>query len=1053
MKLFRKILLVALILVPSSAFATIATPWNATSTDIGYIAPTAINGNIPFIRIPYLTTTNNTATSTILNALTVGGLNSYILVSSTTPNYGYLPLDNIDAGGSANAPETITVFNNSATKCAGAGIVLAGVSAGPFLGNFSLLFHSSSGYTGVGCPNEGPLPGSDSTLLYDPTGNLIYYAGGAAASQRWYINDATTSRAVLTTTGYGLSTSTPGGYLSVAGISTQTLTPLALFSTSTANATTTVFSIDANGNSVIGNNGSSLTLGGFGACNTTNALTTTATGKVVCGAITGSGGSSTFGTSSLSAVSPITYTQSASLAQFSINTNGITPSLFQQGGANTVFGNPTGATANGQYFATSSLFGNASSLITGLLTAADWTTFNGKQAAGNYITSLTSDVTASGPGAAAATIAANAVTYAKFQQVAANSLVGNNTSVTANATNIATSTLFGVVTPGFHLAFLNGSWTPTATSTNSCSTGISCPFANNTASFSIGANALSLSQLPQISGNRLWGNTSANTSNAAEVSTTSLYAAGTAGNVLTYTSAGTWVPSATTTFSAGSNVTLTTTGNNIQIAASGGSAGASPFSYLSNYGQLTAATTSPLWAELGIFASSTSNFDQINIGSTTLGTMSTSTDFGNFVIKGNASSTSMVVSNLGTGATTNVCAAGQGGLTITGCNNGTVTAVSVATANGFAGSSSGGATPALTITTSLTAGLVKANGTALVAAALTDFPTQAGNTWLGVVGSATAAPTANATTTLFSGTAGQNAYFTASGALVGTSTVFTTTASLVGIATTSPWAQFSVNPNGSAGAGPEFVVGSSTRTDFVINNNGNVGVSSTTPSADLSITDGDAGDGGIYLKTTANDTRAFVIENQQGSSTLTIGTPDVNGIFWQVSTSSTLLPTVENVANVSASFGSFDGFGRFTLGSTSPTAALTLDLASSTNSLRTVPLMIAQLLNNVRYVWMEIDEYGHTLLGGPPPVLSSCGTTPSITGNDKAGIVTAGSVSATGCTITFAYPYRTTPECIIENQTGSITNTFSYTVSANAIVVTETALTGDILDYQCNGLQ
>lgn len=41
----------------------------------------------------------------------------------------------------------------------------------------------------------------------------------------------------------------------------------------------------------------------------------------------------------------------------------------------------------------------------GLLSAADWTTFNNKQAAGNYITALTGDATASGPGSAALTLA------------------------------------------------------------------------------------------------------------------------------------------------------------------------------------------------------------------------------------------------------------------------------------------------------------------------------------------------------------------------------------------------------------------------------------------------------------------------------------------------------------------------------------------------------------------------------------------------------------------------------------------------------------------------
>lgn len=62
----------------------------------------------------------------------------------------------------------------------------------------------------------------------------------------------------------------------------------------------------------------------------------------------------------------------------------------------------------------------------GVLTAADWNTFNGKQAAGNYITALTGDVTASGPGSVAATIANSAVTNAKI----ANSTIDLTAKVT-----------------------------------------------------------------------------------------------------------------------------------------------------------------------------------------------------------------------------------------------------------------------------------------------------------------------------------------------------------------------------------------------------------------------------------------------------------------------------------------------------------------------------------------------------------------------------------------------------------------------------------------------
>lgn len=47
----------------------------------------------------------------------------------------------------------------------------------------------------------------------------------------------------------------------------------------------------------------------------------------------------------------------------------------------------------------------ASGSQAGCLSSADWTTFNNKQASGNYITALTGDVTASGPGSVAATLA------------------------------------------------------------------------------------------------------------------------------------------------------------------------------------------------------------------------------------------------------------------------------------------------------------------------------------------------------------------------------------------------------------------------------------------------------------------------------------------------------------------------------------------------------------------------------------------------------------------------------------------------------------------------
>lgn len=87
--------------------------------------------------------------------------------------------------------------------------------------------------------------------------------------------------------------------------------------------------------------------------------------------------------------------------------------------------------------------------------------------------------------------------------------------------------------------------------------------------------------------------------------------------------------------------------------------------------------------------------------------------------------------------------------------------------------------------------------------------------------------------------------------------------------------------------------------------------------------------------------------------------------------------------------------------------------------------------------------------GTSTPVLSSCGTNPTIRGTDTAGEITVGSVAATGCTVQFTVSKAFAPSCTITEQTGSVTNAFGYTISATGFVVTQVGLTGDKLDYQC----
>jgi hypothetical protein len=110
-------------------------------------------------------------------------------------------------------------------------------------------------------------------------------------------------------------------------------------------------------------------------------------------------------------------------------------------GSNTgdLTGSAFGSTSNANGFTITGQVFNlqpADATHPGGLLAADWVTFNGKQAAGSYITALTGDVTASGPGSAAATLANTAVTPGTYNS--ANIVVDSKGRITS-ASNGASS--------------------------------------------------------------------------------------------------------------------------------------------------------------------------------------------------------------------------------------------------------------------------------------------------------------------------------------------------------------------------------------------------------------------------------------------------------------------------------------------------------------------------------------------------------------------------------------------------------------------------------------
>lgn len=87
---------------------------------------------------------------------------------------------------------------------------------------------------------------------------------------------------------------------------------------------------------------------------------------------------------------------------------------------------------------------------------------------------------------------------------------------------------------------------------------------------------------------------------------------------------------------------------------------------------------------------------------------------------------------------------------------------------------------------------------------------------------------------------------------------------------------------------------------------------------------------------------------------------------------------------------------------------------------------------------------GKIITGATPPVLSSCGGSPTISGSDTAGRFVIGS-AATACTVTFAAAYTGAPYCTI---TAEVATQPTYTVANTAISVA-TGIASTAYHYVC----
>lgn len=142
--------------------------------------------------------------------------------------------------------------------------------------------------------------------------------------------------------------------------------------------------------------------------------------------------------------------------------------------------------------------------------------------------------------------------------------------------------------------------------------------------------------------------------------------------------------------------------------------------------------------------------------------------------------------------------------------------------------------------------------------------------------------------------------------------------------------------------------------------------------------------------------------------------------------------------------------GQFGIGTTTPFALLSL--SANSGQTNTSLFLIASSTATATTTAFDITNTGHIIASSTNPVLSSCGTSPTMKGSDVWGEITVGA-TATGCTVTFAQAWSAAPVCTISNQSMSITSALSYTISASALTISQAVgLGGDKIDFYCMGI-
>ena len=472
----------------------------------------------------------------------------------------------------------------------------------------------------------------------------------------------------------------------------------------------------------------------------------------------------------------------------------------------------------------------ASGSVFGCLASADWTTFNNKQASGNYITALTGDVTATGPGSVAATLAT------------VNANVGSytNANITVNAKGLITAAANGTA----------GSGGSGNVATSSAETAGQLPYWTST-----GATPATLGGVATTSVT-CSGSTTCDPFTVIGASPITISSTGGVGS-----SGGTW---STTTSTVSGQLTNYPNNDDDIVTIGSNSTTTSEFYFDPN------TKTAVLGLDTGFLGGRVYKNGLFGTESQAMLTEPVNDLQSNLVIGNTYSGADGVYA---TGGITFVNGRSTQGATfqtsdyytymgLAGPNFATFTGLPP---NGFVLSNTDGpviigATSANVASSTLAFAIGSGYAVGNYDMILKNVDASYTNTASGGLGIGTSTPDSRITI-LASSTAPFNyltVYQHVNGVTTGIPVFNVNKNENVGIASTTPWGRLSINPIAGV-TGPSFVVGSSTKTTFIVDNGGKTGVGLTTPTAKLTV----QGDG------TTTGT-AFQVQNSTPAAKLTM---------------------------------------------------------------------------------------------------------------------------------------------------------------------------------------